>query len=231
MHRPTIGITLDNRENDAGSGRYESSIAYSRAVAETGGLPVLLPHEPALAALYVQQCDGLLLTGGADPLTEGFGEPTHAQAQRMDARRQAFELALLAAVQEQSATPVLGVCLGMQLMALHAGGRLDQHLPETLTSHADHLHDRRHGLSFDAADSVLQPVEGQVVSHHRQAVTDAGRLRVVAKAHDGVIEAIDDPARPFYLGVQWHPERGGAGPLNHDLIACLVRAAGASVQA
>ena len=67
MISPTIGITVDNRDNRASSGRYESSIAYSRAVADAGGVPVLLPHEVGLIDRYVALCDGFVLTGGVDP--------------------------------------------------------------------------------------------------------------------------------------------------------------------
>ena len=216
---PLIGITVDNAANSADTGRYESAIRYSASVAAMGGLPLLLPHIVERAASYVAVCDGLLLTGGADPVMEGWGVATDSRARRMDARRQTFELALLDAAacvanplttrDAALPTPVLGICLGMQLMALHAGGRLDQYLPDTLPTHADHVDDRRHPLIFHARDSVLRPpdVRGTVVSSHRQAVADAGRLRVVATAPDGTIEAIDDPTRPFYLGVQWHPER------------------------
>ena len=236
---PLIGITVDNRDNSAASGRYESSIAYSRAVAQAGGAPALLPHEPALAATYVARLDGLLLTGGVDPDTSAFGEPMHAKARPIDARRQAFELALLDAAAQRPDLPVLGVCLGMQLMALHAGGRLNQYLSDTLADAQVHQNDNRHALRLVADDSILNDVcdaqasresgignreSGDVVSYHRQAVDAPGRMRVIAIAPDEVIEAIDLPtsARRFYLGVQWHPERGGAGPFNAGLFETFV---------
>ena len=151
---PLIGITVDNRDNTVSSGRYESSITYSRAVSRAGGLPVLLPHEAEVAELYVAACDGLILTGGVDPRTEGFNEPTHPEARPLDPRRQAFELALLGAVRHRPAKGVLGVCLGMQLMALHAGGRLDQYLPDTLPDPDIHRGDRPHEVALLAVDSV-----------------------------------------------------------------------------
>ena len=225
MAAALIGITVDNAGNTASSGKYESAIRYSRAVAELGGMPVLLPHEPALAGGYVRRCDGLILTGGVDPDTTMFGEALHESARPMDRRRQDFELALLDALREQAPDkPVLGVCLGMQLMALHAGGRLDQYLPATLARPQVHEQDRLHGIELLVADSVLGGgVSGPVVSAHRQAVVDAGALRVIARAPDGVIEAVDDPGRGFYVGVQWHPERGGADQLNRGLIGRLLR--------
>ncbi len=226
METPLIGITVDNRDNSADSGRYESSIAYSRAVAEAGGVPVLLPHEPELATTYATTCDGLVLTGGVDPDTAAFGEPMHPKARPIDPRRQAFELALLDAAATRD-LPVLGVCLGMQLMALRAGGRLHQYLPDVMEASEAHRDDRRHAIELRQTDSVLgQLIEAgcTVVSYHQQAVADAGSMRVVATAPDGVIEAIDDPSRRFWIGVQWHPERGGAGSLNRGLFERLIAA-------
>ncbi|MEE9212500.1 MAG: gamma-glutamyl-gamma-aminobutyrate hydrolase family protein [Phycisphaeraceae bacterium] len=236
MPEPVVGIVADNLNNTAESGRYEVGTGYSRCVAESGGVPVLLPHEPGLAQTYVRMCDGIILSGGVDPRTEAFGEPTHPKARPVDPQRQAFDLALLQAVDQHPAMPVLGVCLGMQMMALHAGGKLDQYLPETHPNADVHFNHHQHAIELCVRDSVLTETHGlesvgfegnetlTVVSHHQQAVAAPGRMRIVARAPDGVIEAIDDPARRFYLGVQWHPERGGDGPLNRGLLARFVDA-------
>lgn len=238
MIKPLIGITVDNQDNRADSGTYESAIRYSSAVAQAGGLPILLPHEIDLAPEYTDRCDGLLLTGGADPVMEQFGCATDGRARRIDHRRQAFELALLKevdrrhgqALHPKDTLPVLGVCLGMQLMALHRGATLDQYMPESMGPGSARTHDNnnRHTLVFEHTDSALAPAAGTVVSSHRQRISDAGSLRVVARAEDGTIEAIDDPARPFYLGVQWHPERcdePGSAALNRRLIQRFVASA------
>jgi len=240
--RPAIGITVDNKGNSAETGTYESAIRYSQAVERAGGLPVLLPHCPEHAGQYVHRLDGLILTGGADPVMEQFGCATDGRARRIDQNRQAFELALLAEVDRQrgdaipgAEMPVLGVCLGMQLMALHGGATLDQYMPESMGEAAAKVHfdNAEHTLHFEHDDSVLGPSDRPIVSSHRQRITDAGRLRVVARAEDGTIEAIDDPARPFYLGVQWHPERKDSSDddsLNLGLIRGLVDiAAGSAV--
>lgn len=230
--RTIVGITVDNRDNTAASGRFESPIAYSCCVAAAGGVALLLPHDLAAVPDMLALCDAFIFTGGADPVTEPFGEATHAAARRMDPQRQAFETALLRALAADAPDkPVLGICLGMQLMALIAGGSLHQHLPDVLDPAlaAQHLNDTPHPLAVLAASPLLpEPaVAGtHVTSHHHQAVADAGRLRVLATGPGDVIEAIDDPARRFYAGVQWHPERTAAAAVGQKLIDALVRAAG-----
>lgn len=241
MTRPLIGITVDNLDSNVASGKYESNIEYSRTVAEAGGLPLLLPQQIELAQYYVDLCDGVIFTGGDDARTEDFGIPAHPQSRCIDSRRQSFEMALFDALAKKPSRPVLGVCLGMQLMALHAGGRMNQHLPETLSNAVEvHQNNQRHPVQLEeSASALLASSEGgiafsgaelaseTVVSSHHQAVISAGRLRIVAKSPDGVIEAVDDPNRAFYVGVQWHPERG-AGYLNRDLIRRFVDACGRS---
>jgi putative glutamine amidotransferase len=165
--------------------------------------------------------DAFVFTGGDDPKTEPFGQPTHPKADVMSQERQAFEVALLEALSlHHPDKPVLGVCLGMQLMALVAGGRLNQHLPDDTPTSEDHLHDHAHAI----VPSCEAIASGEVTSHHHQAVSEPGRLRVSGRAHDGVIESIDDPARAFYLGVQWHPERTPDAPLGRGLFDRLVSA-------
>ena len=194
-------------------------MSYFTAVTAAGGLGVLLPCEPARAEEYVRLCDGIVLTGGDDPIMEHWASVTHPTATKTDPRRQAFELALLAAIDTDGGPAVLGICLGMQLMGLHRGGTLNQHLPETLPTSDRHWPRNTHEIQ-----GVLG--EGVVHSHHHQALSDAGRLSVVATACDGVIEAVRDESRPFYLGVQWHPERTQDEKLGAGLFRELVGAAG-----
>ena len=235
--RPIIAITTDNGVNARGLPRYESYTAYAAAVARAGGTPVLLPQESQCIPAYLQLCHGLLFTGGDDPRMELFhpNTPTHPQASVMDPRRQQFEMKLLAALHHAPQRPVLGICWGMQLLALAAGGTLHQHLPDILGDTAAQVNHagRTHTITPLVGDSVLvanqkSKIKNQkfrIVSSHHQAVAAPGTLRIVATAPDGVIEALDDPRKPYYLGVQWHPERGADDPLNQGLFTGLIAAA------
>jgi putative glutamine amidotransferase len=218
--RPLIGITADAVEE-----RFQLSRHYVRMVADAGGAATILPADREAIPTYLARCDGFLLSGGDDPDMTRWGLPTHPKAKTIDPERQAFELALLDALGLEP-RPVLGVCLGMQLMALHAGGTLDQHLPDTLATAADHWDRTEHAVEGPLGS-------GLVHSHHRQAITDAGWMRVVARARDGVIEAVDRPpddGGPLYLGVQWHPERTADARLGRGIVRQLVEAARTSAR-
>jgi putative glutamine amidotransferase len=211
---PIVGVTADRDEK-----KHQAAQAYVARLEQAGAVPILLPTHPPLLAAHVELCDGFVLTGGDDPLMERFGVASDPRSTPVHPDRQAYELALLDLLErERPGAPVLAVCLGMQFMGLHAGGALDQHLPDHLPSHANHAGDKPHAI-------VGEIGAGTVVSHHVQALTEAGRLRVIGRAHDGVIEAVDDPARAFYLGVQWHPERTddpalGVGLFQRFVSAC-----------
>lgn len=218
--RPIIGITTLVDEPNTRVRR-----AYPNAVFAAGGTPVLLPvprpdDRREAVQRYLDLCDGFVLTGGFDPTTERYGQPTDPRVTREHPDRQSFDEALLEALASEPLRPVLGVCLGMQLMALHAGGRLNQWMSDTIPTHAAHYDDNRHPISPAVEQGPI--LAGEVTSWHRQAVDDPGRLRVIAVADDGVIEAIDDPDRPYYLGVQWHPERTATTALGLDLFRMLV---------
>lgn len=220
---PLIGLSCD-----ADDERYFSRRPYADAVAAAGGIPVLLPHRPELADAFVAGCDAVVLTGGDDPDMAPWGITTHPKATPVHASRQSFELALLAALNRKPDRAVLGICLGMQYMALHAGGMIDQHLPDRMPTHADHWGKVVHDIQGDLGAGRLR---GPVLSHHRQAVVDSGTLTIAAHAHDGLIEAVRDPSRLFYLGVQWHPERTDDAALGAGVIQALVEAARASTRA
>ncbi|WMF04572.1 gamma-glutamyl-gamma-aminobutyrate hydrolase family protein [Micromonospora robiginosa] len=197
--------------------------AYVRAVTAAGGRAVVLPPDDTDADV-LEVLDGLLLAGGADVGPERYGQPPDP---RTEARpdRDAGELALLTAALAAD-LPVLGVCRGMQLLAVAYGGTLHQHLPDVV-GHDGHRPAPgvygSHPVRFTAgslAGHVMAGVD-RVNSYHHQAVADPGGLAVTGRADDQVVEAVEDPARSFVLGVQWHPEN----EVDPRPVAALVRAA------
>jgi putative glutamine amidotransferase len=233
--RPVIGLTLD-AEAPGGYSKlpwYALRQNYFAAVAEAGGLPVALPHEPALAAEYLALCDGILVTGGAfdvDPALYGGG-PAHATVTLKPGRTD-FELAVTRAALSAD-KPVLGICGGEQLLAVAFGGTLIQHIPDAV---ADALaHEQPNPRTEPGHDVHIEPgtllarIVGAprmaVNSAHHQAVAHAGPGAVVnARAADGVIEGIEHPRHRFALGVQWHPEYQ-VDPRDQAIIAAFVDAA------
>jgi len=235
MARPLIGITVDT--HDAGD-KYESPMTYALAVEKAGGLPVLLPYRTDLSLIpaYLDRVDGVLLSGGNDLDPASYGQPWHPKAARIDPLRQSFESALLSEI-ERRRMPVLGICLGSQLMNVHRGGSLHQFLPDLTRDNAiEHRKIgpilRRHDVTLDRDSLIGQTIGHTTISantYHKQAINKIGHgLRVIATAPDGVIEGFEDPAFPLFAAVQWHPERLHEEPEHLALFRLLVDKANAS---
>lgn len=212
---------------------------YVDAVQRAGGAAVLLPVDQGWIDdpdELLDRLDGLMLAGGADinPATYGAEPDEHTSGTVPE--RDELELALTRAALDRD-LPFLGVCRGMQLMNVAAGGTLIQHLPD---SHGHHDHRRTSG-SFDGADHDVRLEPGSLVaraageerhatkSHHHQGVDRIGAGLVVTgwSTIDDLPEAIERPDRRFALGVQWHPEADEAS----GLIAALVEEAAAARRA
>lgn len=223
--RPLIGITADLVERSPGTWSISLAESYADHVARAGAIPVVLPPIPDLVPAHAAAVDGVVFTGGSDPDMTQWGVPVHPRASLMHPTRQRYETLLLAYLREQTPdVPVLGICLGMQLMCLDAGGTINQHLPESCPT--AHRHRAAvHPVSPEQdAPAWLPP--GEVASNHHQGVVDPGHeLRIAARGDDGVIEAVLSRARPFYVGVQWHPERTADPRLGLGVFKALVRAA------
>lgn len=215
-----ISLCLDARGRwSPGRDYLYADCAYARAVAAAGGLPIHLPVQAdRSAAALIERVDGLVIPGGDDfvpdrPYPEGVAfEP-------LEPAQIAFDRALVEAAAEAS-KPVLGICYGMQLLALAAGGALHHHLPTDCPNSLDHgagaSGTREHAVTVRSDSRLLdwlRTPQIEVNSRHHQAVSDSGAMRAVAQASDGVIEAIESAEGPPQIGVQWHPETlpGDAG--------------------
>lgn len=210
MRKPIIGITASYGTN----GNISMRPAYVDAIRENGGIGCLLsrPTNPDEIAALAADLDGLLFAGGGDIDPVYYGETVAHPSVEITPERDTFELALFAAF-IQTGKPIFGICRGIQLMNVALGGSLHQHI-------------EGHRQSPTPGCQPVQPVaveagtrlavlvgmadgasEMPVNTFHHQAVKVPGRgLIVSARAADGIIEAIELPDHPFFVGVQWHPE-------------------------
>jgi len=217
MALPVIGITLD-RESAGGYSRFPWFALrenYCRAVIHAGGLPILLPHEPAQAEAYLALLDGLIVSGGAfdvDPSLFGAADRHPSVTTKDD--RTAFEWKITQLALDRD-MPILGICGGQQLLHVVLGGTLIQHIPDEVPGALAHEQPnprdepghRVRVIAGTRLHTLVAADELPVNSAHHQAVKDIPLGVVVgAVADDGVIEAIEAPARRFCIGVQWHPE-------------------------
>ncbi len=217
MPKPLIGVTLD-AEPAGGWSRfpwYALRTNYMSAIATAGGLPVAVPHDPALTEDWLTQLDALVVTGGAfdvDPAL--YGSPTTHATVTLKARRTQAELALLQGALARD-RPVLGICGGQQLLAVALGGSLIQHIPDHCPAALQHEQanprDQPGHTAAITPGTMLHRIVGsatmQVNSSHHQAVATPGPATTInALAPDGIIEGIEATRFRFCLGVQWHPE-------------------------
>jgi putative glutamine amidotransferase len=201
---------------------------YLHAIELAGGLPVVLaPADPAQAEDLLERMDGLCLAGGPDldPLT--YGDTTrHERLGPTDAGVDAVEQ-VLARATDRRGLPLLGICRGAQAINVARGGTLRQHVDE----HRQTAPANVAGHAIDVVPGTqLAALTGagvlEVNSFHHQAVDRLGAgLHAVASAPDGTIEAIEDPAHGFLLGVQWHAEGMVDWAEQLALFAGLVQAA------
>jgi len=217
MAKPWIGIPT--RFQDSGE-PVDAIRRYVDAVIWAGGLPVMIPTFAPLPVVqdYRDRLGGILLPGSPTDMDPAiFGEERHPKLGKLLPERDALDFFLLE-YGEIKRLPILGICFGAQSLNVFRGGKLIQDIPSIVPSavaHDDHgepSHPARHPVEL-AKGSLLARLAGadvmDVNSFHHQAIAEVGKnLRVVARASDGVIEGVEDTTGKFFVGVQWHPERG-----------------------
>ncbi len=217
MPMPLIGIS---GSLDADGTRVFLLRAYMEAVQKAGGIPVLLNpsmHEDA-AAQCLDRLDGLLLAGGGDVVPARYEEEPIPEIGEQTPLRDEFELRIITLALERK-LPTLGICRGVQIMNVALGGTLYQDLPAQYPARSvliDHRQPKpyempTHAVNVQTNSFLFQLVaqkELLVNSMHHQAIKQlAPGLCATAAAPDGVLEALELADHPFFVGVQWHPER------------------------
>ncbi|MBI3997928.1 MAG: gamma-glutamyl-gamma-aminobutyrate hydrolase family protein [Armatimonadetes bacterium] len=236
--RPRILVTVRRTPADAASAAdYARRVRYyADAVRAGGGVPTVVTPDDAIPGAF----DGLLLAGGADVHPRSYGQPINPAVREtlsIDAARDAMEIELARRALGAD-VPIFCICRGVQLINVAAGGTLWQDL--SLAGVDPRAHDQDghlpvwepvHGVSVVPGTHLAEIIGASdtgVNSYHHQAVADpAPGFRIVARAPDGTIEAIESERHRFVLGVQWHPERMvGHHPLQRRLFERFVAAAG-----
>jgi putative glutamine amidotransferase len=232
--KPRIAIPLPHSTNPEYSERVLPQ--YEQAVREAGGEPVRIPLDRPAAELIklIEGCDGVLLPGSrADVDPRKYDEARDPRTSPADPLRDTADQLLLQDAHNRR-KPLLGICYGLQILNVYRRGTLQQHIESTI----DHTaRDRTHAVRVDTA-SLLAHILGNALprdtesrievnsSHHQAAATVGNGLRVVAKAPDGVVEALEGTSpKHFVLAVQWHPERSLNEPASQAIFRALVEAA------
>ena len=238
MARPAIGICAAVERATFGVWVEEATVllpvSYARAVQSAGGIALMLPPDGGSAESpdeLLDRLDALVIGGGADIDPTSHGADPHPETRGTNPERDRFEIALARRALERE-IPLLGICRGMQVLNVAAGGSLLQHLPERLG------HDRHrptpgswseHGVRLQAGSLAADAAGGEritVKSHHHQGIEDLGDGLEVSGWSDApddrdTIEAIEFPDRSFALGVLWHPEEDP----EDEVIPAVVKAA------
>ena len=235
MTRPVIAICTAVERVSWGAWRDVPSsimpLSYSQAVQAAGAVALLLPPDDEVAQRpdeLLDLVDGVMLAGGCDLDPASYGARPHPETSGTWPERDRFELALAHRAIERE-LPVLGICRGMQLLNVAAGGTILQHLPDQV-GHQAHRHTpgkfSDHEVRLEGGSLAARAVGAgatAVKSHHHQGVDELGEGLTATgwSTRDGIVEAIEMEGRPYALGVLWHPEQDERS----RVVASLVEAA------
>ena len=208
--RPVIGITSNYADGEERLSRY-----YYKSVEKAGGVPLVIPPSADTDTIIntLNHIDALLLSGGSDFNPLYSGEEPSARLHSINSERDLPEL-LVTRLAYNRQMPILGICRGIQTLAMALGGRVEQDitLREGIIKHSQDADrsEATHTVDIEP-QSVLQSIYGSntlyVNSFHHQAVAEAGeKFRVTARSADGIVEAMESSEHKPIIGVQWHPE-------------------------
>lgn len=213
---------------------------YGERIAEAGGDPAAATGDSWRPGDGRPEHDGLLLTSGVDIDPGRYEEARSDRVLEVDPRRDEFELGLLGETLSHG-IPVLAICRGHQLLNVAYGGSLLQHIEERDPHRARRGDDGEsvvsgwHDVTVAPGSLLAGATRAETLrvnSRHHQAVTPervAPGLSITATAQDGIVEALEAPARGWVLSVQWHPEMAETGPPGAALFTAFVAACAASV--
>ena len=208
--RPVIGITSNYADGEERLSRY-----YYKSVEKAGGVPLVIPPSADTDTIIntLNHIDALLLSGGSDFNPLYCGEEPSARLHSINSERDLPEL-LVTRLAYNRQMPILGICRGIQTLAMALGGRVEQDitLREGIIKHSQDADrsEATHTVDIEP-QSVLHSIYGSntlyVNSFHHQAVAEAGeKFRVTARSADGIVEAMESSEHKPIIGVQWHPE-------------------------
>ncbi|MGP9695550.1 gamma-glutamyl-gamma-aminobutyrate hydrolase family protein [Brachybacterium sp. AOP25-B2-12] len=230
--RPLIGVTAGTARMMSGAWEGHDAVVltehYVTALRAAGARPVILAPQDRWSDEEVAELDAVVLTGGTDLDPESYGELPDGTGFTPDPERDAFEIALFHAARN-AGVPVLGVCRGLQIIAVATGGTLLQHLPRDLPAHpvtGERI--TAVDVEIDAASDLALAVGTRAVvqAFHHQGVASHGEdLRVVARHASGLALALEAAEGSPVLAVQWHPELDDREAEGDGIFAALVSAA------
>lgn len=211
--RPVIGIT-----GNYGDLTCKLAEGYYKSVLKAGGIPIIIPPLADTDAIIntLDIIDGLILSGGGDYDPRYANEEPDPKLGEINEERDLPELFITRLAYNRQ-IPILGICRGIQTLAMALGGKVKQDITDIATLNHSQKEERNvptHNVIIEK-DSILSQLYKltdknatlKVNSFHHQAVCDCGdKFRVVAKSEDGIIEAMESREFKSIIGVQWHPE-------------------------
>jgi putative glutamine amidotransferase len=228
MSKPLVGIAPNFKQVE-GTTQYVLKPNYALIVSESGAIPVVLPlvGNRQEAREVLERLQGLVLTGGLDIDPSHYGQASRHPDMIAPRERTESDFAYAREAKDRG-MPTLGICLGTQTMNVAFGGTLLQHIPDDVPGAADHEDGAEHTIRIEPGTVLARAlgVESATVnSFHHQGIGDlAPGFRVAARSPDGIIEAIERPDLPFFVGVHWHPERIAASETTRRLLRAFVDA-------